>query len=123
MATGELQQILTDLSMHDLMQALGPILAKVPELAAGAAAVAAGDNGSEEVDPPQGTVCLVFTDVESSTSIWENKPEAMAFALSLHDAMFRRLIQKHRGYEVKTEGDAFMIAFASVVDALLCTGD
>lgn len=46
----------------------------------------------------------MFTDVESSTSLWESHAEAMAIALELHDQILRLLIRLCRGYEVKTEG-------------------
>ncbi len=68
--------------------------------------------------PPVGELALVFTDVESSTALWEVAPAAMRTALALHDALMRQLLEEHRGYEVKTEGDAFMIAFVDAADAL-----
>lgn len=63
-------------------------------------------------------VTLVFTDVQGSTTLWETVPDAMREALDLHNELFRRLIAKHRGYEVKTEGDAFMVAFDEPRDAV-----
>ena len=42
----------------------------------------------------------------------------MEEALHLHDSLMRRLIAEHNGYEVKTEGDAFMVAFYSVDEAV-----
>ena len=60
-------------------------------------------------EPPEGQVTLVFTDVQSSTLQWEHRPDAMAKSLAIHNTMMRNLIAKHQGYEVKTEGDAFMV--------------
>jgi adenylate cyclase len=67
------------------------------------------DNSHAPVDPSV-PVTLIFTDIESSTSLWAVAPEAMAPALDAHHALIRSLIEKHRCYEVKTVGDAFMIA-------------
>jgi adenylate cyclase len=41
----------------------------------------------------------------------------MARALAIHNNIMREKINKYKGYEVKTEGDAFMIAFTNPVDA------
>lgn len=69
-------------------------------------------------DAPRGNVTLVFTDVQGSTALWEADPTNMCIALEQHNELMRRLIHSHRGYEVKTEGDAFMIAFHSSLDAV-----
>ena len=70
------------------------------------------------VAPPVGELALVFTDVESSTALWEAAPVGMRTALALHDALMRQLLVEHGGYEVKTEGDAFMVAFVDAAAAL-----
>ena len=62
---------------------------------------------------------IVFTDIQSSTSLWAEVPEEMGAALEIHHRIIRQLIKKHRGYEVKTIGDAFMVAFKSADDAVL----
>ncbi|HVO32224.1 MAG TPA: adenylate/guanylate cyclase domain-containing protein [bacterium] len=68
--------------------------------------------------PPRGTVTLAFTDVQGSTQLWERQPVAMRRALELHDALARKLLAERGGYEVKSEGDSFMVAFADPVAAV-----
>lgn len=67
---------------------------------------------------PTGHVTLVFTDVAGSTPLWEHAPADMREGLQLHDSMLRGLIEVHGGYEVKTEGDAFMVAFGDAASAV-----
>eukprot|EP01062_Namystynia_karyoxenos_P010179 TRINITY_DN13609_c0_g3_i1.p1 TRINITY_DN13609_c0_g3~~TRINITY_DN13609_c0_g3_i1.p1 ORF type:complete len:2436 (+),score=558.29 TRINITY_DN13609_c0_g3_i1:847-7308(+) len=67
--------------------------------------------------PPTGDVALVFTDVQGSTLLWNRTQQGMREGLGLHNAALRALIADCSGYEVKTEGDAFMVAFDSVADA------
>lgn len=71
-----------------------------------------------EVAPPIGQVALVFTDIKNSTSLWETNG-GMQTAMRLHNSLLRRQLRNIGGYEVKTEGDAFMVSFPSVTSALL----
>ncbi|KAI9354943.1 phosphatase 2C-domain-containing protein [Pilaira anomala] len=72
-----------------------------------------------EVPPPTNQVALVFTDIKSSTLLWDTQPEAMRSAIKIHDAVMRRTLRSVGGYEVKTEGDAFMVCFQDTISALL----
>eukprot|EP00755_Sulcionema_specki_P023793 Sspe_Gene.79739::Locus_50070_Transcript_1_1_Confidence_1.000_Length_1045::g.79739::m.79739 len=54
---------------------------------------------------PQGEVAIVFTDIQSSTSLWEECPTGMRKAIQVHDRVIRGCLQRHDGYEVKTIGD------------------
>ncbi|HJU22742.1 MAG TPA: adenylate/guanylate cyclase domain-containing protein, partial [Casimicrobiaceae bacterium] len=45
---------------------------------------------------------FLFTDIEGSTSKWEEQPEQMAQAVGRHDALLRDMVGKHRGRIVKT---------------------
>ena len=72
---------------------------------------------------PTGTVTLLFTDIEGSTRLWEQHPEAMATALERHDALMRTAIEEAGGYVFKTVGDAFCAAFASAKEAVVATGE
>ena len=68
--------------------------------------------------PPTGTVTFLFTDIEGSTRIWEDHPDAMRPALARHDDLLRQSIEDNGGFVFKTVGDAFCAAFATAPDAL-----
>ncbi|KAF9981517.1 cysteinyl-tRNA synthetase [Mortierella antarctica] len=72
-----------------------------------------------EIEPPQGDVAMVFTDIKNSTKLWENIPKAMAIAIKEHFNVMRRQLRSIGGYEVKNEGDALMASFSSVPAAML----
>ncbi|KAK9818038.1 hypothetical protein WJX72_006076 [[Myrmecia] bisecta] len=63
-------------------------------------------------------VTLVATDVEGSTELWEWNHEAMNEAIDVHDRVMRSQLTKFHGYEVTTEGDAFLLAFHEASDAV-----
>jgi class 3 adenylate cyclase len=69
---------------------------------------------------PKGTVTFLFTDVESSTRLWEQDRQAMEVALKRHDAIAAEVIRQHDGHLVKHrgEGDSLFAVFdrASLVD-------
>jgi predicted ATPase/class 3 adenylate cyclase len=67
---------------------------------------------------PTGTVTFLFTDVEGSTRLWEDHPDAMHDVLARHDEIVRGAIESHGGYVVKTTGDGFHAAFGTARDAL-----
>lgn len=64
-------------------------------------------------------VTFLFTDIEGSTRLWEEQPEAMQAALERHDRRARRIIAKYGGKVFKTVGDAFYTVFPNVRQALL----
>eukprot|EP01059_Diplonema_ambulator_P004887 TRINITY_DN14617_c0_g1_i1.p1 TRINITY_DN14617_c0_g1~~TRINITY_DN14617_c0_g1_i1.p1 ORF type:complete len:2084 (+),score=445.27 TRINITY_DN14617_c0_g1_i1:31-6282(+) len=67
--------------------------------------------------PPDGTIAMVFTDIQSSTALWEAATEGMTVGLQAHNKIMRDAIKKYDGYEVKTIGDSFMVAFDSAYAA------
>ncbi|PTU20679.1 hypothetical protein P175DRAFT_0493011 [Aspergillus ochraceoroseus IBT 24754] len=71
------------------------------------------------VDAPIGELAIIFTDIKKSTSLWETCPDAMRSAIQIHNDILRRQLGIIGGYEVKTEGDAFMVAFSTTTAALL----
>lgn len=77
--------------------------------------------GLEETETPD--ISLVSTDVKGSTRLWEQDPAMVNRATHVHDAAIRRIMSKYFGYEVRTEGDSFLIAFHTAEDALgFCLG-
>jgi adenylate cyclase len=72
-----------------------------------------------EIPAPTDNVSIVFTDIKNSTNLWETHPSAMRSAIKLHNEVMRRQLRRIGGYEVKTEGDAFMVSFPTATSALL----
>ncbi len=73
--------------------------------------------------PPTGTITFLFTDIESSTLLWERDAAAMEVALARHDAILREAIAAHGGHVFKTMGDQFCAAFTAAPDALAAAVD
>src|SRR5690242_1957977 len=69
-------------------------------------------------DLPTGTVTFLFTDVEGSTRLWQDHPDAMKDALARHDEILRDAINAHDGHLVKTTGDGVHAAFGTAQNAL-----
>jgi predicted ATPase/class 3 adenylate cyclase len=67
---------------------------------------------------PTGTVTFLFTDLEGSSRLWEQYPDAMQGALARHDKILRDAIAAHGGHIVKTTGDGAHAAFATAGDAV-----
>jgi class 3 adenylate cyclase len=61
---------------------------------------------------------IVFTDIVNSTWFWALNPLEMRDASKIHNRVIRNLLWELKGYEVKTEGDAFMLAFCDDAKAV-----
>ncbi|GAA1914115.1 adenylate/guanylate cyclase domain-containing protein [Nocardioides marmoribigeumensis] len=71
------------------------------------------------VAAPDGTVTLMFTDIEDSTPLNEELGDAdFVKLLGAHARVVTNQVRKHRGHVVKTQGDGFMMAFGSPSDAV-----
>ena len=66
-----------------------------------------------------GAVTFLFTDIEGSSSLWEQEPERMRVALEAHDALARAAIEGNRGRVVKTTGDGFYAVFDDAQDGVV----
>ena len=60
-------------------------------LSAGCPQPRAGVEGVSEL--PTGTVTFLFTDIEGSTCLWQEHPEAMRAASARHDELVRTAIE------------------------------
>ena len=69
-------------------------------------------------DLPSGTVTLVFTDIEGSTSLMTSLGDEYADVLAEHRRILRDAFTKRGGIEVDTQGDAFFYAFTRAGDAV-----
>eukprot|EP00754_Rhynchopus_humris_P022159 Rhum_TRINITY_DN14773_c9_g1::Rhum_TRINITY_DN14773_c9_g1_i5::g.117293::m.117293 len=70
-----------------------------------------------EASPPE-KATMVFTDIQASTVLWESCNSGMKKALDMHNGVIRSIIGSNQGYEVKTIGDAFMVAFIDSENAV-----
>lgn len=73
---------------------------------------------------PTGTVTFLFSDIEGSTRLLQQRGDGYAQILLEHRRLLRATFQAHRGQEVDAQGDAFFFAFArarDAVDAALAT--
>jgi predicted ATPase/class 3 adenylate cyclase len=61
---------------------------------------------------------FLFTDLEGSTRLWQQFPEAMKTVLALHDDLVRAAVEDSNGQIVKTTGDGFHAVFTSIQDGL-----
>jgi len=60
---------------------------------------------------PSGTVTFLFTDIESSSRLWDQHPIQMRATLERHDKILRTAIDAKDGYVFTTAGDSFSAAF------------
>lgn len=67
---------------------------------------------------PTGTITFLFTDIESSTQLWEQHPEAMKSALAKHDSILREAVKSNHGHIIKTTGDGVYAVFEKAADAV-----
>jgi len=63
--------------------------------------------------PPTGTVTFLFTDMEGSTRLWDEYPDAMNHVIARHDELLADVVDAHGGYVFSRAGDGWGIAFAS----------
>src|SRR5919202_2846813 len=66
---------------------------------------------------PSGTVSLLFSDIEGSTSLISRLGSSYADALDGQRDVLRKAWHEHGGVELGTEGDSFFVAFETAPEA------
>jgi class 3 adenylate cyclase len=70
---------------------------------------------------PDGTVTILFSDIEGSTALNERLGDVRWLELlRAHHSVVRDQVEAYGGFEVKAQGDGFMIAFPSARRAIEC---
>lgn len=73
---------------------------------------------------PDGTVTILFSDIVGFSALTERVGDLEATRLvSDHNRLVRDQVATHGGYEVKSQGDGFMVAFGGAGRALRCAVD
>lgn len=71
-------------------------------------------------DLPGGTITFLLTDIEDSTRLWDEHPEAMRGAMARHDEIIEAHVAANHGHIVRPrgEGDSRFAVFPRAADAV-----
>jgi class 3 adenylate cyclase/RecA/RadA recombinase len=73
---------------------------------------------------PDGTVTIMFSDIEDSTVLTDRLGDRRWMELlRAHNEIITRAVESHDGFNVKSQGDGFMLAFSSGRRAIHCAID
>ena len=101
-----------------------PVPPAAPAQPAPPASAAGADDWRDDLRShaaPDGTVTIVFSDMEGYTEMTERLGDLRAREiLYAHNQIIREQVAKCGGFEVKSQGDGFMLAFAGASKALRC---
>jgi adenylate cyclase len=87
----------------------GMLLSSIDDLAAWAME---DRNEIARIAAPDGTVTMMFSDIENSTSLnSELGDEQWVKLLAAHDRLLHTYVDRHRGHIVKSQGDGYMVVF------------
>jgi len=106
------QQIYTKLGVNSRKQAV----VKAREL--GILEQPAGPPARDAPSLPTGTITFLFTDIEDSTLLWEQMPEAMRDSVTQYRTILRQSIESNGGQAFQIFGDSFQAAFRLAAEGL-----
>jgi predicted ATPase/class 3 adenylate cyclase len=71
---------------------------------------------------PSGTLTFLLSDIEDSTTAWDQHPDSMRRALEIHDEIFQSAASHHNGrlVELGREGDSVLCVFRRPSEAVAC---
>jgi len=72
---------------------------------------------------PSGTVTFLFTDIEGSTKLAQNHPDAWENLRRRHHTILQSAMEVHKGYVFQIIGDGFCVAFYTASDGLRAAVD
>lgn len=73
---------------------------------------------------PDGTVTIMFSDIENSTALNSELGDVRWMKLlDAHDRLVQSCVEKNRGHVVKSQGDGYMVVFATTELALGASRD
>ncbi len=73
---------------------------------------------------PDGTVTIMFSDIENSTVLTDRLGDrAWMRLLRTHNGIISDSVRRHGGFDVKSQGDGFMLVFPSARKAIGCAID
>ncbi len=74
-----------------------------------------------ETTLPLGIATFLFSDIEGSTRLWEQYPEAMKAALARHDSILHQAVESSGGHVIKGTGDGIHAVFDAAINAVGAT--
>ena len=77
-------------------------------------------SGSPPGNDQRSLACIMFTDIVGYTALAQSDEDRALHLLERHNHLLRSFFAQHRGNEIKTIGDSFLVEFESAKEAVDC---